>query len=322
MRLVNKLILLLVITTPLLAMSQQEIPQGTGGADWSVKKIAVEVYGGYLQPPGRAITIHLSDIFVIASPNDKPKRLIDGISPAWSPDGTSIAYCVREGSGFGQIHLIDADGSGHTALTKLKDGACLPDWSPDGQKLAFTAYGGRTPRILVMDKNGQNVTQVSAGDRARWSPDGKRLVFSRLGEGPGATGSIWIANADGTGVTKVIEDKSPVLEAAWWPDGQSIIFTSDREHQYRSALYRVHVDGTGLENIAAEKGASLFFPVPSPDGKQIVVDVYPADFLGQRRETLGLDTIGGSRVVLLDLATHQTHLLAHGKHPSVLWERP
>ena len=46
MRLVNRLIALLVIMTPLLARSQQDIPQGTGGANWSVKKIAVEAYGG------------------------------------------------------------------------------------------------------------------------------------------------------------------------------------------------------------------------------------------------------------------------------------
>jgi Tol biopolymer transport system component len=340
MRLVNRLIALLVIMTPLLARSQQDIPQGTGGANWSVKKIAVEAYGGETvvnlnsgspkTPGGPPLSTALvvsggpqSDIFVIASPNAKPKRLIEGVSPAWSPDGAKIAYCVREGRGFGQIQLINADGSGHRQLPKLKGGACLPEWSPDGQRLAVTAYSGDgTPAIVVMDKDGQNVTQMSAGYGARWSADGKRLVFCRRGEGPAAVSSIWIANADGTGLTKVIEDKSPVLEAAWWPDGQSILFTSDREHEYRSALYRVGVDGTGLENIAAEKGAALYFPVPSPDGKQIVVDVYPADFLARQREMLGLDTVGGSQVVLLDLASHQSHVLAHGKHPSVIWEKP
>ncbi len=335
MRPVNKLILLLVITTALLAMSQQETPQGTRGANSSVKKIAVEVDGGTLRSnnfpigalnakPPRPVNAgsRLSDIFLIASPNAKPERLIEGLNPAWSPDGTKVAYCIREGSGFGQIQLINADGSGHIPLTKLKGGACLPDWSPDGQRLALTAYGGGTPLILVMDKKGQNVTQVSAGYGARWSPDGKRFVFCRRGESRGAPGSVWIANSDGTGATKVIEDRSPVLEAAWWPDGQSIVFTSDREHEYKSALYRINVDGTGLENIAAEKEASLYFPVPSPDGRQIVADLYPADFLGRRREDAGIDTVGGSSVVLLDLANHQSHLLAHGKHPSVVWGTP
>lgn len=340
MLLVNRLLLLVVITTSLLAMSQQEDPHESRGANWLVKKIAVEAYGGesggstggdpYVAlgriPPPRPLAINgspRSDIVVIASPNTKPKRLAQGLSPAWSADGAKIAYCVREGRGFGQVQLINADGSGHRQLPKLKDGACLPDWSPDGQRLAVTAYDSDgTPLIFVLDKDGQNITQVAAGYGGRWSPDGERLVFCRHGKGPAAVSSIWTANSDGTGVTKVMEDKASVLEAAWWPDGQSIIFTSDREHQYRSALYRVHVNGTGLETIAADKGASLYFPVPSPDGKQIVVDVYPADFLGSRREMLGFDTVGGSQVILLDLASHQSRLLAYGKHPSVIWERP
>ena len=94
------------------------------------------------------------------------------------------------------------------------------------------------------------------------------------------------------------------------------------QHEYRSALYRVHVDGTGLEIIAAEKKASLYFPVPSPDGKLIVADLYPADFLGRQREDVGIDTAGGSTVVLLDLTTQKSRVLAQGKHPSVIWGKP
>jgi TolB protein len=248
-----------------------------------------------------------TDIFVITSPPSMPKRLVEGLNPTWSPDGEKIAYCVRDGRGFGQIQLINADGSGHTQLTKLKGGACPTDWSLDGEKIAFIGYGA-TPSIFVMGKNGENVSQITAGYGAKWSPDGKQLVFCRSPEARGKSDSIWIANADGTGATKVTEDDSQVLEVAWSPDGKSIVFSSEREHNHKSALFRVNLDGSGLEAIAVDQQVSLFFPVPSPDGTQLVADAYASGS-------------GEGNVVLVDLASHHASVLAHGIHPSVLWEK-
>ena len=165
-------------------------------------------------------------------------------------------------------------------------------------------------KIFVMGKNGGNVTQITDGYGARWSPDGKQLVFCRQTEGRGAGGSIWTVNADGTGVTKVIEDNSQILQVAWFPDGKSIVFSSEREQQGRSALFRVKPDGTALEIVAVHKQWSLFFPVPSPNGLQIVADAHPSKGSGE------------ASVILLDLVSHHASVLAHGVHPSVLWEKP
>lgn len=299
-RLVNRPIVLLVLAVPLFACGQQGGPQNAPGVSSAVRKLAVEVSrGGFGLPQ--------TDIFVINSPRSKPKRLVEGLNPTWSPDGEKIAYCVRDGRGFGQIQLINADGSGHTQLTNIKGGACPTDWSPDGEKIAFIAYGA-TPSIFVMGKNGDNVSQIIAGYGAKWSPDGKQQVFCRSPEGRGKSDSIWIANADGTGATKVIEDDSQVLEVAWSPDGKSVVFSSERENKHKSALFRVNLDGSGLEALAVDKQISLFFPVPSPDGTQLVADAFAK---------------GSSEgnVVQVDLATHHASVLAHGIHPSVLWEK-
>jgi len=121
------------------------------------------------------------------------------------------------------------------------------------------------------------------------------------------SGSIWIANADGTGAAKVIDDNSNVLEVAWFPDGKSIVFSSEREDKRRSSLFRVNPDGSGLETIAVDKHLSLYFPVLSPDATQVVADGI------EDRET---------NVVVLDLVDHHVRVLAHGLHPTVLWEKP
>jgi Tol biopolymer transport system component len=298
-RSMHKVFLLLLLLIPHFGVCQEQNPQNAAPQPLLVNELAFEVTG-----------MGGTDILVRTSPTSKPKRLVRGINPTLSPDGQKIAYCERLGpTAFGQIQLLNMDGFGHTLLTKLKGGACPTDWSHDGAKIALTAYGAKTPLIFVMGKNGENLTQITAGYGARWSPDGKQLVFCRPAEGRGGSDSIWIANADGTGATKVIEDNSQVLEVAWFPDGKSIVFSSEREHKHRSALFRVNLDGTGLEPIVVDMQLSLFFPVPSPDGKEIVADAYPSGS-------------GEGSMVLINLASHRMSVLVHGMHPSVLWKNP
>jgi Tol biopolymer transport system component len=264
-------------------------------SSWRVKKIAVVVG-----------SIPHTAIFVIDPPNSKPRQLAEGEAPAWSPDGERLAYCVRLGPrGFGQIQVINADGSGRKQLTNVKGGGCAPDWSPDGEKIAFMATGGKAPTISIIDKNGENVRSLAEGSEARWSPDTKRLVFARYAQQRGTMNSIWIANADGTEVKMVAEVDSEIVEPRWLPDGKSIAYSSKLGG--RASVFRINLDGTGIESVAADKKYSLYFPVFSPDSKQLVVDA-------------NAGSGDGSSILQIDLITHEAKLLVRGRHPSVLWE--
>ena len=61
--------------------------------------------------------------------------------PAWSPDGTRIAFSHGSSSGgyeYRHIFIVNADGSGLTQLTHgIYDDAAKPAWSPDGRKIAL-----------------------------------------------------------------------------------------------------------------------------------------------------------------------------------------
>lgn len=297
-------VFIVILTGVLLKTSVCQTKAGFGS--FGIRELAFEV------GPGSFSSAH-EDIFILDSPKAKPRRLATGTSVVWSPDGEKIAYCAHEGWGtphivLGQMQVIDADGSAHKQLTSLSGGACPVDWSSDGQRIAFG--GAATRGVLLLGQDGESVASILPGTTGLWSPEGNRLAFWKYRESRKASGSIWVANADGTEPKKVIDDNSEVIELAWFPDGQSVLFSSEREHKGKSEIFRVKLDGSNLETFAADKKLSFFFPVISPDGKYLVIDAYTRGGSGE------------STISVLNLINHTRTALAHGMHPRIVWEKP
>ncbi len=78
--------------------------------------------------------------------------------PAWSPDGTKIAYAINYG-GDQEVYVMDADGSNQTNLTDNEAHEAAPAWSPDGTKIAFRSFRDGNGEIYVMDADGGNPDQ-------------------------------------------------------------------------------------------------------------------------------------------------------------------
>src|SRR5262245_37263590 len=96
----------------------------------------------------------------------------------------------------------------------------------------------------------------------------ERILMTRLGP---SQSSLFVSNADGSGEQKLTEgylDYNPV----WSPDGQWIVFTSERNGS--ADLYRMRPDGSGLERLTdspAYDDQAAF----SPDGNQIAGPGWP-----------------------------------------------
>lgn len=296
-RRMHKLLSLIAFSVPFLLSGQVKTSRVPAAA--KIKELAFDITRG-------DVTSLRDDIFVMEPLQSKPKRVVGGMDPVLSPDGERMAYClpskIGPGSfGIGQMHFVNVDGSGDKQATNLEGGACPCDWSTAGG-LAFQSRN----ELYVMSADGNYGRKLTEGYGAHWSPDGKKLVFIRNAQTRGASNSIWIINADGTDARKVIDDNSDVVEANWGANADSILFTSTRERKKHSEIFRVNLDGSGLQLVANDKHFSLFFPVLSPDGRSLVVD--------------GADS-SEERILLLDLASHRTSVLAHGAHPSVLWTK-
>jgi Tol biopolymer transport system component len=285
------------------AFGKTSFAQGDAGfSAFGIRKFA------FVTGPGSFVSPH-EDIWILDSLKSKPRRLAEGIAAIWSPDGQRIAYCAHEGWGtkhivLGQLQIINADGSGHTQLTNEPGGSCPIDWSPDGNRLASGAG------ILTLDNSGARVASMLRGVGGKWSPDGSKLAFSKYRDSAQSSGSIWVANGDGTSPKKVIDDNSEMIWLCWSPDGNSILFSSHRENKKQSEIFRVKVDGTGIEKVATDKKLSLVKPSISPNGKYLVVTAYgSAD--------------DNATVMLMDLSTQSRTILAHGIHAeaSILWDK-
>ncbi len=74
----------------------------------------------------------------------------------------------------------------------------------------------------------------------------QKIVFARVFPQPGQIG-LFAANADGTNERPLVSPADADYDAAWAPDGASIVFTSERNGS--ADLYRVKPDGTGLERL-------------------------------------------------------------------------
>ncbi len=145
--------------------------------------------------------------------------LVPELEPAWSPDGTRLAFArrtvVNQGLGlyYDDVWLMNADGSGQRQLTHTQysstahtSGASAPAWSPDGSVILFQSdMPGEPYDLYTIRPDGSGLANLTntagAGEtRAVWSSDGSRIVFQRNDDDGLGYGEVFIMNADGSGV--------------------------------------------------------------------------------------------------------------------------
>jgi Tol biopolymer transport system component len=137
--------------------------------------------------------------------------------PAWSPDGSRIAFVCLFGD-MPEICVANRDGTSMTYLTSGPDEYWSPAWSPDGQKIAFSSLRAGNSEIYVMNADGSGVVRLTFDEGAdgepAWSPDGEWIAFVSWRDG---NAEIYLMRADGSGQTRLTDNPALDGSPAWQP---------------------------------------------------------------------------------------------------------
>ena len=118
------------------------------------------------------------------------------VSPAFSPDGTKIAF-VSDRSGSAQIYIMDSDGYNISRVTFQGDYNTSPAWSPDGKRIVFVGRYNGINQIFTVKTDGSDLRLLTVrGDNEEpcFSPDGSLIAFTSNRDGRRA---IYVMQANG-----------------------------------------------------------------------------------------------------------------------------
>jgi Tol biopolymer transport system component len=163
-------------------------------------------------------------------------------------------------------------------------------WSPDGARIAFEGWDdsdpARTGVYTARAADGGDLVRVTTRPGLRhdipldYSPDGTQLVFYRSAHAdpdPKVGGSLWVVGVDGTAAHRVSGRAHPADWARWSPDGETILFATERTAP-SGAIWTVSPDGSNLVELFVDQdGRFPITPTWSPDGSQILFALNPTN---------------------------------------------
>jgi Tol biopolymer transport system component len=188
-------------------------------------------------------------------------------SEVLAPSTSVIAFASFR-NGRSSIATATSDGRVRSQLTRSQPSFVgQPAYSPDGSKIAYVC-GNFELCVMNADGNSQGRLITSRWpqrweyiDDPTWSPDGSKIAFASNADGKF---HVYVINADGSGLHKLVGTSWNDDDPAWSPDGTKIAFDRYRSWSVsKSAVYVMNADGTQPHQLAKP---DVWDPAWSPDG--------------------------------------------------------
>jgi dipeptidyl aminopeptidase/acylaminoacyl peptidase len=182
------------------------------------------------------------------------------VAPAWSSDGTRLAYASGDPAGGSRIVVADARGRTLSLVAAAagqdpNDGH--PSWSPDGTRVAVDDIAAAGVSVADV-KTGRRTAVAVDGVSPAWSPDGSTVAFVDIDDR-----TAWGAAPNGADRRRLLPATArKVMSLAWSPDGKKLAFSTP------TGVYLATPDGKSPATrvIAARNPGRPSF---APDGSRL-----------------------------------------------------
>jgi|GEM_PF-3954268 len=235
-----------------------------------------------------------------------PDWVISQQSPAWSPDGTAIAFSSNQAVDHGgqDIYVVNADGSNLRRLTDDAIWEFSPRWSPDGSQIAIEAYDpgsrGDYGRIYVMNADGsyrRRLTELTGARDPNWSPDGQSIAFTagRI------SSTLHLVRADGSDARELSPTSMTARWPRWSPNGSMLAWTAHDAGGSLDGVVVLDVRAGTTRHVSILSGVIEW----SGDGEWIAIAVPEINPSGQETGQGGLYLIrpdGSEQIAMMDIA--------------------
>jgi dipeptidyl aminopeptidase/acylaminoacyl peptidase len=223
-----------------------------------------------------------SSVWIMNADGSRPRMLLKGSAPRWSPDGQRIAYTADGEPRGSQIFVkwVDVDGPA-TQITRLTESPSDIHWTPDGKSILFRMNvppnTRQTFRVesAVNNMKPRNATWTAAPrvvEKKDYRRDGTGFTSDNVSQ-------LFIVTADGGTPRQITDDAYGVSSIDLSPDGKTVYFgsgprTEDGDYQWReSDIYAADLATGAIRQLTTRKGPDNG-PAVSPDGKLIAYTGY------------------------------------------------
>jgi len=235
-----------------------------------------------------------SDLWIVPADGSKPPRALTAGKggegdPAWSPDGTRLAFTAkREGDELSQVYVLPIEGGEARRVSNASGGASTPVWSPDGRALLYTSF------VYPEAKDEEDNKRIVAERKARkynlraydgfpirhwdrWLDERRPTLMLQSLDGGSAPRDLLAGTAlrRGAGFGGRLGNEGESIHAAFTPDGRELVFTasSNRSSAAREeivqSLWLVPVAG-GEPRRLTDMSGDYAAPQFTPDGATLL----------------------------------------------------